>query len=144
MLAAMEREKFITAQDPVWHRVQAELAAGLKESHWMWFVFPQLGALGRSGRARHYGISDLAEARAYLADPVLGPRLRAACGLASASPASTAVELFGNVDALKFRSCLTLFARAAEAESPEQGAPFRAALDRFYAGQEDPLTVALL
>jgi len=132
-------EHFVTAQNAVWPDVVAELRAGRKASHWMWFVFPQLRGLGHSERAQRYGLAGLAEARDYLAHPVLGPRLRECTGLVLASEGRTAAELFGPVDALKFRSSMTLFKHAAPEESR-----WRDALARFYGGEEDPLTLRLL
>ena len=135
----MDRVRFIEAQTPVWDAVLAELGAGRKATHWMWFVFPQLTALGRSGTARRFGLADAAEARAYEADPVLGPRLRAALAAAMGSGEADPVALFGPVDAMKFRSSLTLFAEAAA-----DPAPYLAALDRFYGGRKDAATLVLL
>lgn len=131
-----ELDRFTRAQDPIWPIVTAELAAGRKRSHWMWFVFPQIRGLGSSPAARAYAIRDLDEARAYIAHPVLGPRLREAARLAAAAEGS-AEDVFGPVDALKLRSSLTLFLMAAP-EAPE----LRDALTRFYDGP-DPRTLAL-
>jgi uncharacterized protein (DUF1810 family) len=135
----MDPQRFLDAQGPVHDGALAELRRGRKVSHWMWFVFPQLRALGRSERAHRYGLDGLADARAYLAHPVLGARLHAAVAAAMASPEPDAEALFGPVDALKFRSCLTLFEAAAD-----DPAPFGAALDRFYGGRRDPATLALI
>jgi uncharacterized protein (DUF1810 family) len=129
-------ERFVTAQAPVWPAVRAELRAARKQSHWMWFVFPQLAMLGRSDMARHYGLSGVAEARAYLAHPVLGPRLRECCGILLQQQGLAAVEIFGSVDAMKLRSCLTLFMLASPGD-----AIFREALRKFHDGEPDPLTV---
>ena len=118
--------------------VRAELARGRKRSHWMWFVFPQLKGLGVSSTAQHYGIASLEEARAYLAHPVLGPRLRECCELMLAVPQRSAHEILGSPDDLKFRSCLTLFSLAAPHEPL-----FRLCLERFYSGGPDPRTLAL-
>jgi len=115
-----------------------ELRAGRKRSHWMWFVFPQLRGLGSSGMAQHYGIASLAEARAYLAHPVLGPRLRECCSLMLAVPQRSALEILGSPDDLKFRSCCTLFQLAAPGEEL-----FGQCLERFYGGVPDPRTLAL-
>ena len=131
-------QRFLAAQDPVIEAVRDELRAGRKRSHWMWFVFPQLAGLGFSSTARFYGIASLEEARAYLAHPVLGPRLRECCALMLAVPGKSAHEILGSPDDLKFRSCLTLFSLAAPQESV-----FRDALQRFYGGEADPKTVAL-
>jgi uncharacterized protein (DUF1810 family) len=132
-------QRFVNAQDRVWPDVQAELAAGAKTSHWMWFVFPQLAGLGRSGTARFYGIASLAEAQAYWAHPVLGARLKECCGLLMALQGRTARQVFGPIDALKLRSCLTLFERAAPDEPV-----FGRLLDKFYAGERDAATQQML
>ena len=131
--------RFVAAQQPCFDAVQRELAAGAKRSHWMWFVFPQLRALGRSATALHYGLSDLAEARAYAAHPLLGPRLRACTRQLAALQGTTAEAVFGPVDALKLCSCLTLFERADPAEPA-----FAALLDTWYGGRRDARTLALL
>ena len=131
-------ERFVAAQAPVIDEVRRELRAGRKRSHWMWFVFPQLQGLGMSAMAQHYGIASLEEARAYLAHPVLGARLRECCGLMLAVPGRSAHEILGSPDDLKFRSCLTLFWLAAPQESL-----FRDCLDRFYAGEPDRRTAAM-
>ena len=135
-MPGFDLERFETAQAPAWPAVRAELQAGRKVTHWMWFVFPQLGVLGRSGTARHYGLSGLEEARAYLAHPVLGPRLRECCAILLQLQGSTAAQVFGGIDAMKLRSCLTLFMLA----SPDD-AVFREALSKFYDGEPDPLTL---
>jgi uncharacterized protein (DUF1810 family) len=131
--------RFVAAQDDVYGTALAELRAGRKRSHWMWFVFPQVAGLGRSSTARYYAVRGLPEARALLAHPVLGPRLREAAAVARDAPAASAEELFGGIDAVKARSSMTLAARAAD--DPE---PFRAVLDRWFDGTEDPETVRLL
>jgi uncharacterized protein (DUF1810 family) len=131
-------QRFVDAQAPVMEAVRAELRAGRKRTHWMWFVFPQLRGLGSSSMARHYGISSLEEARAYLAHPVLGPRLRECCALLLAVPGRSAHEILGSPDDLKFRSCLSLFSLAAPDETV-----FGQALQRFYGGVADPRTLAL-
>jgi uncharacterized protein (DUF1810 family) len=132
-------ERFTQAQEPVIADVRNELRAGRKQSHWMWFVFPQLRGLGQSSMAQHYGIASLEEARAYLAHPVLGPRLRACCELMLAVPATkSAHEILGSPDDLKFRSCVTLFSLAA----PEDTL-FQRCLDRFHGGRPDPRTLEL-
>jgi uncharacterized protein (DUF1810 family) len=132
-------QRFVAAQDPVYAQVCAELAAGAKTSHWMWFVFPQLRGLGRSATARHYGIGSRAEARAYWEHPVLGPRLRACTGLVLAVPGKTALQIFRSPDDLKFGSSMTLFAEVAPHEPL-----FARALDRYFSGRADPRTLALL
>jgi uncharacterized protein (DUF1810 family) len=131
--------RFLTAQAGSYPAAVAELRAGRKTSHWMWFVFPQLAGLGRSTTARFYGISSLDEARAYLADDLLGARLRETAGLIAATTGRTAEEIFGAIDALKLRSSMTLFHRA----DPDEPT-FRAVLDRYYDARTDPATDELL
>lgn len=131
-------ERFVAAQANSWDDAVAELRAGAKRSHWMWWIFPQIAGLGRSDTARYYAIASADEARAYLAHPLLGPRLvEAAETVARARGSADAV--MGSIDAVKLRSSMTLF--AAVAADP---APFRAVLDRFYGGEEDAATQALL
>jgi len=131
-------EAFVTAQAPVYAQVLDELRAGAKASHWMWFIFPQLRALGRSETARRFGLADLEEARAYAAHPVLGPRLRECVALANAVEGKSANAVFGFPDDLKYRSCVTLFFAATGERL------FQAALERYYGGEGDPLTLAAL
>ena len=131
--------RFVQAQQAVMDDVRAELAAGRKRTHWMWFVFPQLRGLGHSAMARHYGIASREEAAAYLAHPVLGARLRECVQLVLSVRGRTAHEIFGSPDDLKLRSCMTLF----DVVAPEEPA-FRAVLDRFYRGEADRLTIAAL
>jgi uncharacterized protein (DUF1810 family) len=124
----------------VYERALAQLWAGRKTGHWMWFVFPQLDGLGSSPTARRYAISGLEEARAFLADPVLGARLRECCDALLALPAGTPAEdVLGGIDALKLRSSVTLFLRAGDAAQRCQ-----AVLDRFYGGEADAATDRLL
>lgn len=132
-------DRFVTAQDRVWPQVVMELGAGAKASHWMWFVFPQLRGLGRSETARVYGIADLAEARAYLAHPVLGPRLEEAVGLMLRHRGRPAEAVLGPVDGMKLRSCLTLF----EAADPGRRM-FAEALEAFYGGERCQPTLRTL
>ncbi len=132
-------ERFVTAQDRVYASVCDELAAGSKTSHWMWFVFPQLKALGRSSIAKHFGIESRNEALAYWQHPVLGRRLKACTELVFAVGDKTALEIFGSPDELKFRSCMTLFAQVALEEKV-----FNLALQRFFDGQPDETTLRLL
>ena len=139
MPAPYDLERFVTAQDPVIDRVRAELAEGRKQSHWMWFVFPQLQGLGSSPMARKYAIGSLDEARAYLAHPVLGPRLRECARLAMEADAPSARALFGTPDDLKFRSSMTLFALAAPGD-----ADFSEPLVKWFRGEPDPLTAVRL
>ena len=137
-------QRFTAAQDSdgTYARALEELRAGTKRSHWMWFVFPQVAGLGRSETSQYYALDGLGEARAYLADPVLGPRLLE-CALALTSlEATDPVAVFGSVDAQKLRSSMTLFARAAEHD--EDRAVFKAVLDRYFAGAADPQTLVRL
>jgi len=134
-------DRFVTAQSPVFEQVLAELRAGRKRTHWMWFVFPQLRELGRSETARHYGIVSRAHAQAYLAHPVLGPRLRTCVETLLALPPLDAHAIFGSPDDLKLRSCLTLFDAVAHHDDDKL---FHRGLARFYAGEPDPATLALL
>lgn len=139
MRAHDDLERFVDAQQPVYAVVVAELAAGRKASHWMWFVFPQLRGLGRSATASYYGLASAAEAAAYLAHPLLGARLRECVTLALAIDGASARAIFGAPDDLKFRSSLTLFAAVAPHEPL-----FERALARYFGGAGDPLTLALL
>lgn len=132
-------QRFVDAQDPVIEDVKAELRAGRKRTHWMWFVFPQLEGLGRSRRSRRYGIASREEARAYLAHGTLGPRLRECTRIVNAVEGRSATEIFGSPDDLKFRSSMTLFAAAAD-----DPAPFETALRTYYGGDPDPKTLELL
>jgi uncharacterized protein (DUF1810 family) len=132
-------EHFLRAQTPVYPSVLAQLRAGAKASHWMWFVFPQLTALGRSPTALRYGIEDLATAQDYLRHEVLGPRLVECTRTVLGVTGRTASQIFGSPDDLKFRSSMTLFSRA----DPEQAA-FADALAKYYDGIEDRRTLELL
>ncbi len=134
-------ERFVKAQDArgTYDAALAELRAGRKTSHWMWFVFPQLAGLGLSETSRRYAISSLDEARAYLAHPLLGPRLQECARALLGLDGRTATEILGPVDAVKLRSSLTLFARAA----PEDPV-FGEVLDRYFDGRRDEATDALL
>ena len=131
-------ERFVAAQAPVMAAVEAELAAGRKRSHWMWFVFPQIDGLGLSAMSERYAISGLGEARAYLDHPLLGARLRRLTQLVHGHAGKTAHEIFGSPDDLKFRSSMTLF------DATEPGREFRTALDRFFDGEGDDGTLQLL
>jgi uncharacterized protein (DUF1810 family) len=132
-------QHFVEAQNSVISAVLDELRAGQKQTHWMWFIFPQHVGLGRSGMARRFGLGSIEEAREYLADPVLGGRLVACSEAVLAHRAKSARAIFGSPDYLKFQSCMTLFAMAAP-----QYSIFQRALDEFFGGEPDPLTVALL
>lgn len=131
-------DRFVSAQAGSYDRALAELRRGRKTSHWMWFVFPQIAGLGRSETARFYAIQDADEARAYLAHPLLGPRLIEATEAVTAAQGS-AESILGGIDALKLRSSLTLFAAAAD-----DPAPFERGLARFYRGEPDAETLRLL
>ena len=134
----IDLSRFHAAQAQAQSTAVAELRAGRKASHWMWYIFPQLAVLGRSSRARHYGIADLDEARAYLADPVLAARLEEAARAVLSHPEKTAEAIMGPVDALKLRSCATLFLQAGG------GPVFQQVLDGFFDGQPCPLTLEAL
>ena len=133
-------ERFVKAQAPVFEAALAELRAGEKRSHWMWFVFPQLRGLGQSSMAQFYGIGSLDEARAYLAHPVLGSRLKLCTEAVLAVERRSLHDIFGSPDDMKFGSSMTLFARA----SADEANVFRQALDRYCEGRLDPRTEALL
>ena len=136
-------ERFVEAQGPVYEQVLSELAAGRKRTHWMWFIFPQIQGLGSSSTARHYAIASLEEARAYLAHPVLGPRLRACTALVNAVRDRDLTQILGYPDDLKFRSSMTLFAQAADPED-EQDDIFDQALSLFADGVPDAATLERL
>jgi uncharacterized protein (DUF1810 family) len=143
MADPFDLRRFVEAQDRVYDTVLDELRAGRKRTHWIWFVFPQLTQLGRSATARHYGISGLAEARAYLAHPVLGPRLRECTRLVGAVEGRSVEEVFGYPDYLKVRSCMTLFAHATE-DDRDFVAVLEVQYRDFPDGREDPATLELL
>lgn len=134
--------RFVDAQARVREEVTSQLVAGRKTTHWMWFVFPQIEGLARSPTARHFAISGLEQARRYLDDPLLGERLRADVNLMLTHAERSAHQILGSPDDLKFRSCLTLFGAAAR--SPADQHLFRKALDQFYDGASDELTLSLL
>lgn len=126
-------QRFVDAQaDGTYEQALAELRAGRKQSHWMWFVLPQVAGLGRSSTAQHYAVGGVDEARAYLAHPVLGPRLRECAEALAALATTDPVAVMGSVDAIKLRSSMTLFAHAAPDEPV-----FSRVLDRFFEGEED-------
>ncbi len=140
MSDSVSLQRFVDAQDGgVYDRAVRELRSGRKQSHWMWFVFPQIAGLGRSEMARKFAISGLPEARAYLAHPILGPRLLTSARVLTELAGTDAEAVFGPVDALKLRSSMTLFARSAPAE-PE----FQMVLDQYFAGEADDGTVSRL
>ena len=132
-------QRFVDAQEPVYAGVLAELAAGAKTSHWMWFVFPQLKALGRSATAQRFGIAGLADAQAYARHPLLGAHLRECTRAVLGVRDRSAVQIFGTIDAMKLRSSMTLFDRAVPDESL-----FRQAIDRYFEGRPDMLTLERL
>ena len=132
-------QRFVEAQAGSIDAARRELSRGRKASHWMWFVFPQIAGLGHSAMAQRYAIGSLAEAVAYMAHPVLGPRLRELTAIVNATPDRSAHEIFGSPDDMKFHSSMTLFAETA----PEQPA-FREALQRFFGGRPDPATLERL
>src|SRR5437868_12171131 len=132
-------DRFLRAQDSVFEQVKSELRAGSKRGHWMWFVFPQLKGLGSSWMAEKYAISSRAEAEAYLAHAILGPRLTECTRLVNQVEGRSAEAIFGSVDTLKFRSSMTLFA-----EVSRDGSVFAEALQKYFAGQPDRLTLERL
>ncbi|MFY9693375.1 MAG: DUF1810 domain-containing protein [Xanthobacteraceae bacterium] len=136
---AYDLQRFVDAQAPVYQRVVAELRQGRKQSHWMWFIFPQIKGLGSSTTANKFAIASRAEAQAYLDHPILGPRLRECARLVTAVPQRSIEDILGYPDDLKFRSSMTLFAIAA-ADNKD----FTDALDKFYGGKADPATLERL
>ncbi len=139
MSDTFDLERFMQAQAPLYDGVVAELCAARKRSHWMWFIFPQLAGLGRSAMAQRYAITSLDEARAYLAHPVLGERLRECVALVLAAQGKSAHQIFGDPDDMKLHSSLTLFAQAAPAEPL-----WRECLVQYFGGAPDPATLSLL
>jgi uncharacterized protein (DUF1810 family) len=132
-------DRFVAAQQHVYSQVVLELQKGAKTGHWMWFVFPQISGLGQSETARSYALSSLEEARAYLDHPILGARLRECTGLVNDISGKSLQQIFGHVDALKFRSSMTLFCQA----TPDNE-PFQRALDKYCDGRLDELTLKIL
>lgn len=132
-------DRFLVAQEHVYDGVLEELRRGRKTGHWIWFIFPQVAGLGHSAMSQHFAINSLNEARAYLAHPVLGTRLRECAGVVLATRGRTAEEIFGSTDAMKLRSCVTLFHRAAPDEPV-----FAQVLARYYGGVADEATDARL
>jgi uncharacterized protein (DUF1810 family) len=137
MADPFDLERFVVAQAPVYDEVRRELKVGRKQSHWMWFIFPQIAGLGQSPMSIRFAIASLNEAKAYLAHPVLGARLKESAQLALDVEGRTARDIFGPIDEMKFRSSLTLFARAASDEDV-----FRRCIDKYFAGSPDPATLA--
>jgi uncharacterized protein (DUF1810 family) len=129
-------QRFVDAQARVYHTVLDELRGGRKRSHWIWFIFPQVAGLGSSSTAARYAISSLDEARAYLGHQLLGPRLRECARLVTAVQGRSITQIFGSPDDAKVRSSMTLFARAT-ADNDD----FLAVLEKYYGGEQDPLTV---
>ena len=139
MADAFDLDRFVSAQEPVVAQVRDELRKGEKRSHWMWFVFPQIAGLGHSTMARHYAISSLAEAQAYLDHPVLGPRLIELTELVNRVSGRSIHQIFGSPDDMKFHSSMTLFAAA------NPGAPaFHEALEKYFANVPDTATIEKL
>jgi len=132
-------ERFVEAQSPVYAGVCRELRQGRKQGHWMWFIFPQLKGLGQSSMASRFGIAGAEEARAYLAHPVLGSRVAECTSLVNSVEGISADEIFGYPDTMKFRSSMTLFAHVSSGSNV-----FADALEKYYAGQPDPLTLKML
>jgi len=141
-MTAPDLAHFIEAQNVVQDSVTTELASGHKRTHWMWFIFPQLAGLGFSPMAQRYAIRDLHQARRYLADPVLGPRLREATGLVLRHKGIPIRQILGSPDDMKFRSCVTLFDQAATDTTDR--ALFKQALEAFFGGEPDSRTLDLL
>jgi uncharacterized protein (DUF1810 family) len=135
---AQDLNRFVEAQSTIYSRVVAELAAGRKQSHWMWFVFPQIEGLGFSAMAQRYAIGSRAEAEAYLAHPVLGPRLIECTQLVLGVTGKTINAILGSPDDLKFRSSMTLF------DAVSDNPIFAQAIEKYYAGEKDPATLATL
>ena len=135
MAESYDLDRFVAAQQGVYDGALDELRAGRKVGHWIWFIFPQIAGLGHSAASQLYAISSLDAARAYLAHPVLGPRLRESAATVLASADRTALEIFGSIDAVKLRSSMTLFHRAAPDEPV-----FAQVLDRFFGGIADEAT----
>ena len=134
--------RFVDAQAQVYHQVVEELTDGRKQTHWMWFIFPQMSGLERSVMAQRYAIRDIDQAQRYLADPILGDRLRDDVRIMLRHKDKSALEILGSPDELKFRSCLTLFYEAASEKSVRS--LFASALEQFYKGEPDPRTLELL
>jgi uncharacterized protein (DUF1810 family) len=138
-MSGFDLERFVEAQEGEFEQACAELRSGRKTGHWMWFVFPQIAGLGFSEMSRRYAIRSLEEARAYVAHPLLGPRLREVCGIVNGTEGRSAYQIFGSPDDLKLRSSVTLFAKAAE----ENGV-FLEVVRKYFGGVEDERTVELM
>ena len=137
-------QRFLDAQQHVIASVTAELTQGRKRSHWMWFIFPQLKGLGHTAQSNFFGISSLQEAAAYLQHPVLGPRLKQCTQLVNAIEGHSAEDIFGEIDAMKFRSSMTLFAKATPANAAPENQIFIDTLEKYFEGEFDPLTIDFL
>jgi uncharacterized protein (DUF1810 family) len=140
IIETFDLERFIEAQQGIYNQVRSELAAGEKRSHWMWFIFPQIAGLGNSEMAQTYAIRSLDEAKAYLAHPVLGPRLRECTGLVNAIEGKRLSDIFSAPDDLKFHSSVTLFVRA----DGDPASVFAQALQRYFNGKQDAATLTRL
>lgn len=138
-----ELERFKAAQDTIYHRVVSELEVGRKQSHWMWFIFPQIKGLGHSYIAQEYAIHSIEEACAYLADPLLGGRLKECCQLLMDVEGKSALEVLGSPDDLKLRSSITLFILACNHGNLDKSI-FTNVLEKYYQGEMDPLTLSQL
>ncbi len=132
-------QRFLNAQENVYERALSEIKSGRKRSHWMWFVFPQVEGLGTSSTSRRYAIRSVAEAKAYLDDPLLGPRLLESAKAALAAQTSSASELFGSPDDMKLRSCATLFASVSS-----EGSIFSRLINKYFDGKPDQRTLQLI
>jgi uncharacterized protein (DUF1810 family) len=139
MADAFNLERFVDAQAPLYDEVRQELKVGRKQSHWMWFIFPQIAGLGQSPMSIRFAIASLDEAKAYLAHSVLGARLRECARLTLDVEGRSARDIFGSIDEMKFRSSMTLFARAGPDEEV-----FERCLDKYFAGGPDPITLTRL
>jgi uncharacterized protein (DUF1810 family) len=139
MADSFDLQRFVKAQEPVYEQVRQELKVGRKQSHWMWFIFPQIAGLGQSPVSIRFAIASLDEAEVYLAHPVLGARLRECARLTLEVEGKTALEIFGSIDEMKFRSSMSLFARA----GPYEGL-FQRCIDKYFAGVSDLATLAKL
>ena len=138
-MSTFDLERFISAQEPVYSTVVSELRDGRKASHWMWFIFPQIDGLGSSPTARHYAIRSLDEANAYLAQPILGPRLIECTGLVNTIDGKSLRDIFGSPDDMKFHSSVTLFSLI-----EPRASVFEEALGKYFGGDLDERTIAIL
>jgi len=139
MKGSFDLERFVKAQNPEWNSILSELREGDKRGHWMWFVFPQLKGLGSSPNANHFGITSRAEAKAYLDHSILGPRLLECTTLVNSVEGRSIEAIFGEIDAMKFRSSVTLFSEVAS-----DNEVFEEAIKKYYRGEADQLTLKML